>query len=509
MIRIGVDVGGTNTDAVVMDGPRVVAWAKTTTTPDATSGLVTAAGEALARSGVAPAAVRAVMVGTTRFTNAVIERRGLTPTVVVRLGLPATLSVPPLTDWPADLRTAIDARTYVIRGGHEFDGREIAHLDEVDLRRIGRRIREDGHRAVAIVGVFSPVVDAHELRAEAILRQASPLVACSLSHEVGRLGLLERENATVVNACLADLAARTIDGLVAGLRELSLAAPLYLTQNDGTLMAADVARRYPVRTFSSGPTNSMRGAAFLSGLRDGIVIDVGGTTTDVGAIVRGFPREAGVAAHVGGVRTNFRMPDVLSIGLGGGSLVEAGSVGPRSVGYRLVSEARVFGGATLTASDVAVAAGRARMGDPARVRGLDAGLVARAMARIDAMATEAIDRVRTSADPVPVIAVGGGSVLLPDALPVASGIARPEHYEVANAVGAAIAEASGEVDRVFMLAEGRDAVLARAKAEATERAVEAGADPERVEIAEIDEVPLTYLPSNSARIRVKAIGPLR
>jgi hypothetical protein len=169
----------------------------------------------------------------------------------------------------------------------------------------------------------------------------------------------------------------------------------------------------------------------------------------------------------------------------------------------------VFGGTTLTASDVAVSAGRATMGDATRVAGLDRGTVERAIARIDAMAAEAIDRVRTSADPVPVIAVGGGSVLLPAAMPVASRIVRPEHYEVANAVGAAIAEVSGEVDRVFMLAEGRDAMLARARAEAIERAVEAGAERDRVEIAEVDEVPLTYLPSNASRIRVKAIGALR
>ena len=507
---IGVDVGGTNTDAVVMDGSRVLAWAKTTTTPDATGGLVAAVREALAQSGVAAAAVRAVMVGTTRFTNAVVERRDLAPTAVVRLGLPATLSVPPLTDWPDDLRQAIGARTYLVEGGHEFDGREIAHLNEADLRKIGRHIRREGFRAVAVVGVFSPVTDRHEQRAAAILRQLHPEVSCSLSHEIGHLGLLERENATVMNACLTDLAGRFLDGLAAALRELDLAAPLYLTQNDGTLMTAEVARRYPVHTFSSGPTNSMRGAAFLSGVRDGIVVDVGGTTTDVGAVVRGFPREAGLAAVVGGVRTNFRMPDVLSIGLGGGSLVEGDTVGPRSVGYRLTEEARVFGGGTLTATDIAVAAGRAAIGEPARVAGLDRGLVERALARIEAMVTEAIDRVRTGADPVPVVAVGGGSVLLPGALPkVASRIVRPEHFQVANAVGAAIAEVSGEVDRVFMLDEGRDAVLARAKAEAMARAVEAGADERRLEIAEVDEVPLTYLPSNAARVRVKATGPLR
>src|SRR5262249_29950258 len=144
------------------------------------------------------------------------------------------------------------------------------------------------------------------------------------------------------------------------LAEAGITAPLYLTQNDGTLMAADYARRFPVLTFASGPTNSMRGAAFLSGLQEALVIDIGGTTTDVGALHHGFPREAGVAIEVGGVRTNFRMPDVLSIGLGGGSLVQDGqtlTVGPQSVGYRLIEEGLVFGGDTLTATDVAVAAG--------------------------------------------------------------------------------------------------------------------------------------------------------
>ena len=90
-------------------------------------------------------------------------------------------------------------------------------------------------------------------------------------------------------------------------------------------MSADFAEQYPVLTFASGPTNSMRGAAFLSGLKDAMVVDVGGTTSDVGALTHGFPREASVAVEIGGVRTNFRMPDVYSFGLGGGSLVQRGS----------------------------------------------------------------------------------------------------------------------------------------------------------------------------------------
>ena len=112
-------------------------------------------------------------------------------------------------------------------------------------------------------------------------------------------------------------------------------------------------------TFASGPTNSIRGAAFLSGVSDAIVVDIGGTTSDVGALHKGFPRPATVAVEVGGVRTNFRMPDVFSFGLGGGSLVVDGpkgvTVGPRSVGYKLVTEALVFGGSTLTTTDIVVA----------------------------------------------------------------------------------------------------------------------------------------------------------
>ena len=81
-------------------------------------------------------------------------------------------------------------------------------------------------------------------------------------------------------------------------------------------MAPEHVERYPVLTFASGPTNSMRGAALLAGLKDAMVVDIGGTTSDVGMLMHGFPREAAISVDIGGVRTNFRMPDVLAIGLG-------------------------------------------------------------------------------------------------------------------------------------------------------------------------------------------------
>src|SRR5690349_24728872 len=172
-----------------------------------------------------------------------------------------------------------------------------------------------------------------------------------------------------------------------------------------TLMSPELATRFPVLTFASGPTNSIRGGGFLSGLDDGIVVDIGGTTTDVGVLVNGFPRESSVAVDIGGVRTNFRMPDLLSIGLGGGShvVVDDGKVrvGPQSVGYRITSDALVFGGSQLTATDIVVAAGKAEVGDRDRVAKLDRNLVAAAVDEIHRLAEDTIDRMKTSAAAVP------------------------------------------------------------------------------------------------------------
>ena len=218
-----------------------------------------------------------------------------------------------------------------------------------------------------------------------------------------------------------------------------------------------------------------------------------------------------MAVDIGGVRTNFRMPDVYSFGLGGGSLVRDDPlrIGPQSVGFRITEEALVFGGATLTTTDVAVAAGVADIGDAGAVRDLDRDLVQAAMDRIQAMADGAVDRMKTSAEPIPVIVVGGGSILIAKPIAGSSEMVKPPHYEAANAVGAAIGQISGEVDRVYAL-EGRSRsdALDDAKAEATEKAIAAGADPATVQIVDVEDVPLTYLPGNATRIRVKAVGDL-
>ena len=508
-MRIGIDVGGTNTDAVLLDGARLLAATKTPTTADLLSGIRTALEGVLAH--VRPEDVEVVMLGTTHFANALVQARGLAPVAAVRLALPSGAALPPFVDWPQGLRGVVEGASYMLPGGYEFDGREMAPLDPAALRKVAREIRERGIRSVAVSSAFSPIRSDMEKAAEAIFLEEVPGVRVTLSADIGAVGLLERENAAILNATLVPLAEDVVDALQGVLATSGLRCPFYLTQNDGTLMSRDYARRHPVRTISSGPTNSMRGAAFLSGIKDAVVIDFGGTTTDVGVLLSGFPRPAAKTVEIAGVRINFRMPDVYSMALGGGSVVKVGAreVGPESVGYRLTEEALVFGGRTLTATDLAVAAGRARVGDASRAA-LDPETAKDLMALVDETVASRVDQMKPSRDPLPAVIVGGGSILAADEIPGISEIVRPEHFEVANAIGAAIAQVGGEIDRVFDFASrSREEILREARAEACERARAAGAGVSSVEVVELEEIPLAYLPTQGSRIRVKAVGELR
>ena len=452
------------------------------------------------------------MIGTTQFTNAFVEGKRLVEVGIIRAALPATASVQPLLDFPERLANAVGDHSYLVPGGYEFDGREISPLGEREVAEAARDIKAKGLRSVAISCVFSPINSAMEKRMAEIVRNEIPDVELTLSTDIGRVGLIERENATIMNASLVELSKRVVGSFREALLDLNIQAPFFVSQNDGTLMSAEYVERYPVLTFASGPTNSMRGAARLSGQENAVVVDIGGTTTDVGVLVHGFPRESAVSVDIGGVRTNFRMPDILSIGLGGGSLVRDAdglSVGPDSVGYELTEKALVFGGDTLTATDIAVAAGAVEIGDKSRVQHLSGTQIEQGLAEIHRLVEDAIDRVKTSVEDAPVVLVGGGSVLVTRELRGASEVKIPNQSAVANAIGAGMAQVGGEIDRIFSYeSEGRDASLAQAKDEAKARAIAAGASADSVQILEIEELPLTYMPAGAVRLRVKAVGDL-
>jgi N-methylhydantoinase A/oxoprolinase/acetone carboxylase beta subunit len=512
--RLGIDVGGTHTDAVILDEKNyLVAKTKARTTPDVSSGIEQALKDILRQPGVKSSTISHAMLGTTHCTNAITERKHLSTVGVIRLGAPATLSIPPLYSWPADLQARVAKKTFILHGGHEYDGREIASFKEKEITQVIRQLKGEVE-SVAITGVFSPVNSAHEKTlGDRLKAELGDHVSITPSHEIGSIGILERENATVLNCALMKTAQMAFSGFLAAMKTQGVHAQLFLGQNDGTLMSVEYALRYPILTIASGPSNSLRGGAFLSGLKDAIVVDIGGTTTDVGVLVGGFPRESALAVDIGGVRTNFRMPDLISIGLGGGSLVrsENGSVrvGPDSVGYRLEQEGLVFGGKTFTATDAAVASGRVRLGDSKKLTKAVKDLAPKVEREIKLMVERCIDALKLSAAPVPLVLVGGGSILLPDQLEGTSETCRPDHFDVANAIGVAIAPVSAQVDGVYSYEKySREEALADAKKNVIEKTRLAGADAAKIEIVELEEIAMGYLPGQAVRIKAKAAGPL-
>lgn len=533
-LRIGVDVGGTNTDAVILDldavdrpNRGVLAFHKTpTTSPNVTDGIEKAVGNVLAQlGGDCASEISCLIIGTTHFLNAVIERdtRRLSKVAVVRLSKSFTKDIPPFSDFPEDLTQHLRGYCGFVDGGLHIDGSQEAPINETQIHQECEKIREIGLDAVVISGVFSPI-DKHfeqEAHVRKIMQERLPGVDIVCSSEVSNIGLLERENASILNASILKFARRTIRGFRAAMRRLGLDCSLFISQNDGTVIDSVSAAKLPIKTFSSGPTNSMRGAAYLGLAQSGrkgeervstIVADVGGTTTDCGVLLpSGFPRAASAYVTVAGVTMNFPMPHLESIGLGGGSIVRERdsevTVGPDSVGYQLTTKARVFGGDVLTTTDIAVAGGL-QIGDPAKVSDLSPELVSRTRNRIKKMLENVIDRLKLTPAPLPVLLVGGGSIVCPSELEGVTEVIVPPFHSVANAVGAAISRVCGTVDTIYVTADMTLAeAVEHAKVQAVANAVTAGANPDTVTVVDIETLPIPYV-AGQIRIIVKAVGDL-
>ena len=509
MLRVGVDVGGTNTDAVVMSTETVIAGAKSPTTTDILSGVENSILSALTQANKKPDDIEALIIGTTHFVNAIVQRKNLAKTGLIRLSLPSGGSVLPFADWPIELIESMNGKYKLVKGGYEMDGSEISKIDEKEILNAFNELQNLGCNEIAISSVFATVRGDMEQEAYDIIKKHSPSTNVSLSKDIGGMGLLERENAALINATLKPLAKEVVDSFEKLRRKLNFKCSMFFTKNDGTLIQSSEVIELPVLTFACGPTNSMRGAAFLSKEKNALVVDVGGTTTDVGEVKDGFPRQAGTSVTVADVRTNFSMPDVISFGLGGGSIIdiEKPSVGPQSVGHELTNKAKVFGGDVLTASDVAVSYGRCTIGTTQAPEINNKKDIIHLM---DQMVEDKVARARTSSEKIPVIAVGGGSVMLDNKIDGLN-VIKPPHNDLANAVGAAIAQVSGQVSKVILIDDklDRESAIKQVTDEATKLAVDRNADPNTINVLAVSDIPLSYLPGNNLLINVTVVGDLK
>jgi N-methylhydantoinase A/oxoprolinase/acetone carboxylase beta subunit len=304
---------------------------------------------------------------------------------------------------------------------------------------------------------------------------------------------------------------------------LNLDSHLYIGQNDGTLMSLEQVQKFPVLTISSGPTNSIRGAGSLSGINNGIVIDVGGTTLDGGVLINHFPRESTRPAQIGGVLTNFRMPDVVTVGIGGGTIVrftdEECTLGPDSVGYLLKEKAVAFGGDELTLSDFFIAEKqleiegakdsdllKKEISEFINLPFLEVMKLVRTVIKNDI--EKVVDKLKTDAKDIPVIACGGGAFLLPNKIAGASEVIFPRHLEVANAFGACIAQFSSEEEMLINTAEvDEKAEMEKLLLKVERKLLGNGVTKGSVNILLKESMPLAYLPG-VVKLKVKLCGDL-
>ncbi|TLD06539.1 uncharacterized protein PgNI_08578 [Pyricularia grisea] len=506
---IGVDVGGTNTDSVLLDlsksgSDAVLASHKAVTSSNVALGVqetlqallaaaeaAIPASEASGRFDSTLCKVAAVAIGTTHFLNAIIQRDASRVEKVAVLRLAShnfSTGTPPFADWPRPLEKIIHGYSAIIPGGCNIDGTLIGPLDEHEVRRQATTIKAAGLTNVVIVGIGSPMDENHhqEKRVKDIIIEElgeETNVVCSA--DIAGSGLLARENASILNAAILTFARRTIRAFIGAMARVGLSCPLYLTSNAGHLLPFSEAMRAPIRIFSSGATNSIRGAAFLAGTEaidraGSVVVDIGGTTTDVGYLLRnGYPRLAKSYSDLAGVKVNLEMASVESLGLGGGSLVHVDqtsvSVGPQSVGHDLMTMALCFGGNQTTATDIAVAAGARIEAKGLRDVNLSQNVVTAAQARIKKMIETTIDRAKSSPDPCTVILVGGGSILCPRELQGVRNVLIPPHAAVANAIGAATANVHGAAETIIHSADVESGIAAVSK-KAVENAIAKGGD---------------------------------
>jgi len=328
-LGLGIDTGGTYTDAAVVDFEtrQVLHTAKTPTTKHDLSVGIARCIEALHATDWAQ--IRLVSLSTTLATNAIVEGRGGRVGLLL-LGYDASL----LQDY--GLERELPVRDYhIIRGRFDLRGNEVQPLDVEQVRRIGRSLAPDVD-AFAVSGYLSVMNPTHELAARDILIAQTGLpVACG--HELtSALNSVRRAATCALNARLLPLIAELIEATKRAMARKGIRAPLLVVKGDGTLVSEAVARERPIDTVMSGPAASAVGGMFLSGLSNGLVVDMGGTTTDIARLHDGLPVVSDQGATVGGWRTCVRAADIRTAGLGGDSHVWLTKTGELRVGPRRV-----------------------------------------------------------------------------------------------------------------------------------------------------------------------------
>ena len=321
-ILLGVDTGGTYTDAVLIkDDHRVIASAKALTTRhDLSQGIASAVGRVLATSGVPPADIAMASLSTTLATNALVEGQGGRVALVAIGFRPRDLETHGLAE-------ALKGDPHVLlAGGHDHAGAEAAPLD-LEALRIFLEVPAADVGAFAVAAQFATRNPAHEQAAADMIADVTGRPV-SLSHQLSaRLNGPKRAMTALLNARLIGMIDRLIQRAEDALRAEGIAAPMMVVRGDGALISTRQARISPIETILSGPAASIVGARWLTGASDALVSDIGGTTTDIAVLRDGRPMIDPAGARVGAYRTMVEAVAMRTTGLGGDSQIEVNTEG--------------------------------------------------------------------------------------------------------------------------------------------------------------------------------------
>lgn len=375
--RLGVDVGGTFTDILLINEETGTTYrAKTSSTPqDQSIGVLRGIERVCQAAGVSLNGIREVLHGTTVATNAILEGKGARVGLVTTRGFRQVLQIARSyvpgglagwIIWPKPEPLAALENTVEVRERIGSDGQIVTPLDEDDVRTQLRKLRSQEIEALSISLINSYANPVHERRIAEIAAQELPGIAVSLSSVVlPELREYERTITTVANAYVQPQVAGYVANLEAKLTETGVDGRLYILRSDGGLVSASAASQNPVSLLMSGPVGGVAGATWVAaqaGYRDFLTFDMGGTSTDV-ALVQDLTPRIGRETTVGDLKVRATSVDVRTVGAGGGSiahvppLTQALRVGPQSAGASPGPAAYGAGGTEPTVTDANVVLG--------------------------------------------------------------------------------------------------------------------------------------------------------
>lgn len=539
---IGLDVGGTHVDAVLIKGNQVLRRAKAPTgTGDLLSPINAALDELLA--GLDPRAVSQVNLSTTVCTNAIVEGKVAAVGMLLESGPGVNPSY-----------LACGQATYFLSGAVDHRGRETAPVDHREVDRAARELQAKGIRHVGVVGKFSARNPAHELEIGRILAQRFSKVA--LGHTLsGRLNFPRRVYSTYLNLAVSDVYAGFAAAIRSSFHEKRLTAPVHILKADGGTLTLDASLASPVETILSGPAASIMGVLALCSIAsDAVVLDIGGTTTDIALMADGVPLLEPQGIRIGPYPTLVRALLSRSVGVGGDSRVRVVD-GRLQIGPQREGLAAALGGPVPTPTDALVALGLVELGNRelaleamagiGKSLGMDRLTAARrvfqetldlivkgiqeTIADVNARPAYTVREVLMGREirPTRVIAIGGPAEAIAPGLEERLGlpVMVPPHAGVANAIGAAASKTTAELTLLADTARGVLTVpeegltertapgfhLAQARSRVLEllavRAARMGAGPDGLELEILEEQSFNMVRGFSTAgrdIRVKA-----